>query len=92
MKKTGYVVVDCTGIDLLAQSKVTVSGIYAKVKAAYESGKPMFACNCEYGEGVPLTPVQVMTIIEAGTFVCTASILQIRVDEDDGVTIVSLLG
>ena len=91
MKKTGYVVVDCTGINLLADSKVTVSGIYAKCKAAFESGKPMFACNCEYGEGVPMTPVQVMAIIEAGVYVMTASILQIRVDSDDGVTIVSLL-
>lgn len=91
MKKTGYVVVDCTGIDLLAQSKVTVSGIYDQVKAAYESGKPMFACNCEYGDGVPMTPIQVMCIVEAGTYVCTASILQIRVDAEDGVTIVSLL-
>ena len=91
MKKTGYVVVDCTGINLLADSKVTVSGIYDKCKAAYESGKPMFACNCEYGDGVPMTPVQVMAIIEAGVYVMTASILQIRVDSDDGVTIVSLL-
>ena len=91
MKKTGYVVVDCTGINLLADSKVTVSGIYAKCKAAFDSGKPMFACNCEYGEGVPMTPVQVMAIIEAGVYVMTASILQIRVDSDDGVTIVSLL-
>lgn len=91
MKKTGYVVVDCTGIDLLAQSKKTVSGIYAKVKEAYETGKPMFACNCEYGSGVPMTPVPVMAIIEAGVYIMTCSILQVRVGADDGVTIVSLL-
>lgn len=91
MKKTGYVVVDGSGIDLLSQSKVTVPGIYAKVKEAYETGKPMFACNCEYGSGVPMTPIPVMTIIEAGVYIMTSSILQVRVDEDDGVWIVSLL-
>lgn len=91
MKKTGYVVVDCTGIDLLADSKVTVIGIYEKVKAAYETGKPMFACNCEYGTGVHMTPVPVMAIIEAGVYIMTNSILQVRVDNEDGVTIVSLL-
>ena len=52
----------------------------------------MFACNCEYGDGVPMTPIQVMTIVEDGTYICTASILHIRVGADDGVTIVSLLG
>ena len=91
MKKTGYVVVDCTGIDLLSQEKVTVPGIYAKVKEAFETGKPMFACNCEYGSGVPMTPVQVMSIIEAGVYIMTSSIIQVRVDEDDGVWIVNLL-
>lgn len=91
MKKTGYVVVDCTGIDLLSQSKVTVPGIYAKVKEAFETGKPMFACNCEYGSGVPMTPVPVMSIIEAGVYIMTSSILQVRVNSDDEVWIVNLL-
>ena len=91
MKKTGYVVVDCTGINLLAGEKKTVSGIYAKVKEAFETGKPMFACNCEYGTGVPMTPIPVMAIIEAGVYIMTASILQVRVDENDGVWIVNLL-
>ena len=66
-------------------------GIYEKVKAAYETGKPMIASNCEYGEGVPMTPIPVMSIIEAGVYIMTASILQVRVDNEDGVTIVSLL-
>jgi hypothetical protein len=91
MKKTGYVVVDCTGINLLAESEVTVDGIYAKCKDAFDSGKPIFACNCVYGTGVPATPIQVMAILEAGTYILTSSILQVRVASDDGVTITSLL-
>ena len=38
-----------------------------------------------------MTPISVMAIIEDGTIIFTASILQIRVASDDGVTIVSLL-
>lgn len=91
MKKTGYVVVDCTGINLLSQTKTTVSGIFAKCKAAYETGKPIFACNCVYGSNVPMTPIQVFGIIEDGNYIFTASILQITVEDDDGVTITSLL-
>ena len=91
MKKTGYVVVDCTGIDLLAQSKKTVAGIFDQVKAAYACGKPIFASGCEYGSGVPITPMQVMCLYEGGRYCLTASILQVWVDDEDGVTIVSLL-
>ena len=87
----GYIMVDCTGINLLADSKVTVSGMYDKCKKAYESGKPIIAVNCEYGEGVPMTPISVMAIIEAGVYILTASILQIRVDSDNGVWIVPLI-
>lgn len=91
MKKTGYVVVDCTGINILAGETKTVSGIYAKVKEAFETGKPMFACNCEYGAGVPMTPIPVMAIIEAGVYIMTCSILQVRVNSDDEVWVVNLL-
>lgn len=92
MFNSGYALVDCTGINLLSQSEVTVDGIYAKCKAAYDSGKPIIACNCTYGAGVDMTPVSVMGIIEDGSFIFTASILQIKVAPDDGVTITSLLG
>lgn len=92
MFNSGYALVDCTGINLLSESEVTVDGIYAKCKAAYDSGKPIIACNCTYGAGVDMTPVPVMGIIEDSSYVFTASILQIRVAPDDGVTITSLLG
>ena len=74
MKKTGYVVVDCTGVNFLSTEKVVHAGIYDRVKAAFDTGKPMFAVGGEYGEGVPMTPVQVMAILEAGVYIMTASI------------------
>lgn len=87
----GYTVVDCKGLNLLAQSKQTISGIYAQCQAADLTNKLIIADNCVYGEGVEMSPIPVMAILEAGVYVFTASILQIRVDAEDGVTIVSLL-
>ena len=86
----GYVSVDCTGINLLAGEKQTVSGIFAKSTEAIETGKPIFATGLEYGEGVPMTPVPVMAIEEGGKYCFSASILQIWVDSDDGVEVVNL--
>lgn len=91
MYNSGYVMVDCKKANLLAQSAQTVDGIYASAKGAIDTGKPILACNCEYGEGVPLTPIPVFAIIEDGVLIFTASILQIRVTDEDSVTIVSLL-
>ncbi len=84
--------VDCGGANLLAQSSQTISGLYAKCKTAVDSGKPILAYNCQYGSGVPMTPIPVFAILEAGVYIFTSSILQIRVANTDAVTIVSLLG
>ena len=91
MANSGYVLVDFTGVNLLAETEVTVKGLYDQCAAAVKTGKPVIACNCEYGSGVPMTPIAIMGIIDDGTFVFTASTYQISVDSDDGVTIVSLL-
>lgn len=87
----GTAFIDCGGLNLLAQSSQTIAGLYAQIKAGYEAGKQIVATNCVYGEGVPLTPIPVFTILEAGVFVSTASILQIRVTDKDVVTITPLI-
>ena len=96
MKKPngGYQIIDCNGLNLLGGSTPQLkTGLYKKCQEALKSNKPMFAWNCIYGEGHPMTPVQVMAQQEsADTIVCTASILQIWIGKDDNVTIVSLLG
>lgn len=86
MKKTGYVVVDCTGIDLAAEEKVTVSGIYAAVAAAFASGKPIFVCNV-VNDGDALTPLNVFGVISSGDYVLTAYGATVTIDDEDGVTI-----
>ena len=88
---TGYIQIDCKGLNLLAQSSQTIDGLYSASAAAVDTGKPIIAVNCEYGEGVPMTPISVMAILEAGVYIFTASILQIRVASDDSVTIVPLI-
>ena len=88
----GYVLVDCKGCNLLAQSSQTISGLYKACDAAVKTGKPIYAVNCVYGTGVAMSPIQVMCILEAGVYIFTASILQVRIASDDTVTIVPLIG
>lgn len=88
---SGYVMVDCGGMNLLADSAQTIAGLYAKCTKAYASGKQILACNANYGENVPMTPIPVFGIIEDGVYILTASILQVRVTSADSVTITSLV-
>lgn len=90
MAANGYVLVDCTGINLLAGEKQTIAGIFSKSTEAITTGKPIYAINLQYGEGVPMTPVSVMAITEGGKYIFTASVLQIIVDSEDGVEVVNL--
>ena len=93
MFKGGYTMVDCTGISLSTETKQTVSGIYAKVKKAYNAGKAVFAQNLTFAS-LATTPIQVMinpNPAEGSTdFICTASTLQLWVGADDGVTVVNM--
>lgn len=89
--KGGYILIDCKGLNLLSQSAQTVTGLYARLSEAFKLGKPILACNCNYGEGVPMTPISVMVIDEGGTYIATSSILQILVSSDDSVVIRNLL-
>lgn len=90
--KGGYVLVNCSGIDLtLGTTEQSISGIYAKVKKAYDTGKLVIAENLNWG-GKVVTPVDTF-IIDWGTyFICTASTLQIIVTNADKVTINNMVG
>lgn len=87
----GYTMVDCGKMNLLAQSSQTISGLYQKSLDALATGKPVIANNCEYGAGVPMSPIPVTGIIDSGTIVFTTSIWQISITDEDAVTIVSLI-
>ena len=48
----GYVMVDATGVDLLAESSKTVAGIYNKFLKALQANKPIIAYGISYGTAV----------------------------------------
>ena len=91
--KGGYVLIDCKGLDLLSESTQTISGLYAKCKAAMATGKMIIAENLIWDDGVdrPVSPVSCFGIDmgDYGIYI-TASTLQIRVSKLDVVTIVNM--
>ena len=95
MVKGGYSMVDCKGLNLLGGSTPqTITGLFDECVKALKSGKAVFAHNCIYGEGHPMTPVAVMGQRESEhEIIFTSSILQIHVTDDatNNVTVVSLL-
>lgn len=88
---TGYINIDCQGMNLLSQASQTIDGLYAASAAAMKTNKPVIAVNCTYGEGVHMSPIAVMGIYEDDNIIFTASILQIVVTPEDAVTIIPLV-
>ena len=87
----GYINVDFNGLNLLAESAQTITGLYEEVQTAMKTGKPIYACNMLWGD-VPITPVQVFAVqTAANTVTCTASTLQVVVTSADSVTIVNMV-
>ena len=83
----GYIMVDCKGLNLLSETKQTITGIYEETEKARKTGKPVLAHNCVWGAGVAITPIPIFAVPFSGYTVWTSSTLQVIVDEDDGVTV-----
>lgn len=87
--------IDCKGLNLLGGSTPqTIAGLFDESVKALASGKAVFAHNCIYGTGHPMTPVAVMGQRESEhEIVFTSSIFQIWVTDaaTNNVTVVSLL-
>lgn len=87
---SGYVLVDCAGLDLLKETKQTISGIYQRCAAALATGKPVWAENILWGTD-PTSPVPVMLINLSGTITASFCTLRLDIDSDDGVTITNYI-
>lgn len=86
----GYILIDCKGLELTSESTQTIDGLFDRIADAVATGKPVYACNVLFATA-PMSPVPVMICLNAnGSYVCTASTLQIWVNDDDEVTIVNL--
>ena len=83
----GYVLVDCTGLDLIKGStQQTIPGIRDRVINAMKTNKPIMAVNANW-DGAFVSPIFVFAI-EIGTdIICTASTLQIVIAKNGKVTI-----
>lgn len=87
----GYVNVDCAGLNLLSQSSQKIDGLYAQLEKAAKSKMEVVACNCLWGT-LEVSPIPVILIhLESDLYTATASTLQIRVKDDDTVTIVNFI-
>lgn len=86
----GYAMIDLSGTDLAAGSKVTISGIYNRLDKAYKSGKPIIAHNIVDGSK-NLSPVALATLKSNTDLEATVGVTKITIDSSDGITISSLV-
>lgn len=86
---TGYVKVDCTGIDLLKSTKQTITGIYKQCQDAVATGKLIIAENLSWGDKA-VSPCHVFAIDWGSYYIITASTLQVHVESNDKVQVVNM--
>ena len=69
MYPNGYIIVDCAGVDLNAESSTTITGLNASLVAAINSGKPVIAFNIVNGDDVDevFTPIPVVVAYDTTT-------------------------
>ena len=89
--ESGYIMIDCKGLDLLAESTQEISGLYARLTEVRATDKVVVTHNLVWGDTGKTSPIPViLTAPEANLYVCTVSTLQIRVSSTDEVTIVNM--
>lgn len=82
--QSGYVLVDCTGLDL--GDLGTVTGLYKKTKKAINSGKPIILGGVVNGDQ-GFSPMPAFGGIESTTSVFLSFFpVTIHIDSDDAVT------
>ena len=91
--KGGYILADCTGLDLTKETAQTINGIWNKAVTAISAGKPIIAQNCVYGTGVPVSPVTCFGwYISATEIVIVGATLHIHIKNDDTATVLDVAG
>lgn len=91
MYNSGYVMVDCGGLDLNDSTEQTINGIYDRAKDALASGKLVLATNCVMSE-MPCSPCAVIAWDQGDDgIIATGHVLRITIAADDGVTVTNLV-
>ena len=87
---TGYIMVDCGGLDLNDSTEQTIDGIYARSLKALATGKPVYATNCVLSD-MPCSPVSVAAWDEGTQIIATGHVFRVSIAPDDGVTVTNLV-
>lgn len=83
--KGGYFMAEVNA-DLSVTTKQTITGIYNIAKKAVESGKPIVIYGMNY-DGKNTTPICVFGWLDGDTYIFNASVLQVFIDKNDGLTV-----
>ena len=86
----GYALIDLSGTDLTAGSKVTISGMYKSLSRAIDSKKIIVGANLMDGSKT-ITPSALSVLKNGSDIEATVGVNKITVDEDDGVVVSSLI-
>lgn len=85
----GYVMIDATGIDLLAESSKTVAGIYNKFLKALQADKPILAYGATYGTAGS-SPISVNVIPASNAVTVYTGVYSIAISNADAVVVTNL--
>ena len=88
--KGGYIITDCTGLDLSLDTAQEIAGIWDQAVAAIKTGKPIIAENCKYGDA-DVTPVTCFGwYIAANEIVIVGATLHVHIKNDDTATVLDV--
>lgn len=91
MTNSGYIFVDCGGLELNDSTTQSITGLYKRAQAALDTGKPVFAVNCLMNDGY-CTPVSVAAWQEdSTTIIATGHVFRVTIESDDDVTVTNLV-
>ena len=89
----GYIMVDCSGLDLTETDAQSITGIWDKAVSAIDADKPIIAHGCVYGTGVPVSPVTCFGwYIAADEIVIVGATLHIHIKDNDTATVLDVAG
>lgn len=89
----GYIMIDCSGLDLSKGStEQTINGIYKKVADSMAKNKPLYCVNAVWGDYGKITPISCFANMSSSTdIIITSSTLQIIITNEDVITINNLV-
>lgn len=82
---SGYVMVDCGGLNIQTTTQ-TIAGLYNRLVKAFNTGKEIILVNCLNGTGVKATPMPVMANVSDTNIILTGFGKQFSVATTDVVT------